>query len=392
MPFAISEGTRIFYRLEGSAEKPLLVLAHSLGVDHGLWEPQMPALLRYFQVLRLDLRGHGASDAPTGDYTIEQLGRDVIAAVDSTARERFAYCGLSLGGMIGEWLGANAAERITHLVLANTSSRVGAPELFDERRNAALKDGMSAIEKSVMERYFSPRVLASPNPLVASVRTTLLTTNPVGYAGCCAAIRDMDQRPMLGSIRVPVLVIGGTLDVATPWQGQGDLLAASIPGARSVLLEAAHLSNVELASAFTAALFDFLLPQEDGDPLAAGFAIRRSVLGDAHVDRASANTTDFTRDFQDLITRYAWGTVWARPGLDPKIRRLLVLAMTASIGRWEEFRLHVRTGLASELEMTDLKEVLLQVAIYAGVPAANTGFQIAAEEQRNRTENVSTFE
>lgn len=392
MPFAISDGNRIFYRLEGSAEKPLLVMAHSLGVDHGLWEPQMSALLRYFQVLRLDLRGHGASDAPAGDYTIEQLARDVITAVDSTGRQRFAYCGLSLGGMIGQWLGANAAERVTHLVLANTSPRVGAPELFNERRNAVLKGGMSAVENGVMERYFSPRVLNSPNPVVASTRTTLLATNPVGYAGCCSAIRDMDQRPLLGRIRVPALVIGGTLDVATPWQGQGDLLAASIPGARSVLLEAAHLSNVELPAAFNAALFDFLLPLEDGDRLAAGFAIRRAVLGDAHVDRAIANTTDLTRDFQDLITRYAWGTVWTRPSLDPKVRRLFVLAMTASLGRWEEFRLHVRTGLAGELEMTDLKEVLLQVAIYAGVPAANTGFQIAAEEQHNRAQNVSTFE
>ena len=110
--------------------------------------------------------------------------------------------------------------------------------------------------------------------------------------------------------------------------------------------------------------------------------VRRSVLGDAHVDRATANATEFTREFQDLITRYAWGTVWTRPGLSPRVRRLLVLAMTASLGRWEEFRLHVRTGLASELEMVDLKEVLLQVAIYAGVPAANTGFQIAAEESQ----------
>jgi 3-oxoadipate enol-lactonase/4-carboxymuconolactone decarboxylase len=380
MPFAISEGARIFYRLEGSAEKPLLVLVHSLGVDHGLWDPQMPALLRHFQVLRIDLRGHGASDSPAGDYTIERLGRDVIAAVDSTGRDRFAYCGLSLGGMIGQWLGANHADRITHLVLANTSPRVGAPELFDARRKAVLEGGMSAVESAVMERYFSPRVLASSNPQVATTRSALLAANPVGYAGCRAAIRDMDQRPLLGRIRVPTLVIAGSLDAATPWEGHGDLLAASIPGTRSVVLEAAHLSNVELPSAFTNALFDFLLPPQTDDRLAAGFAMRRSILGDAHVDRSIANATDLTRDFQDLITRYAWGAVWTRPGLDPKVRRLLVLAMTASLGRWEEFRLHLRAGLAGGLELTDLKEVLLQVAIYAGVPAANTGFHIASEK------------
>ncbi len=380
MPFAISEGARTFYRLEGTADKPLLVLVHSLGVDHGLWDPQMPALLRYFQVLRLDLRGHGASDSPAGDYTIEQLGRDVIAAVDSAKRDRFSYCGLSLGGMIGQWLGANHADRITHLVLANTSPRVGAPELFDARRTAVLDGGMTAVENAVMERYFSPRVLASPNPRVATSRTALLAANPVGYAGCCAAIRDMDQRPILGRIGVPTLVIGGTLDTATPWEGHGDFLAASIPGARAVVLEAAHLSNVELPSAFTNALFDFLLPPPSDDRLAAGFAMRRAILGDAHVDRSIANATDLTRDFQDLITRYAWGTVWTRPGLDPAVRRLLVLAITASLGRWEEFRLHLRAGLAGGLEPSDLEEVLLQVAIYAGVPAANTGFHIASEK------------
>jgi len=379
MPFAISEGARVFYRLEGAEDKPLLVLVHSLGVDHGLWDPQMPALLRYFQVLRLDLRGHGSSDSLPGDYTIERLGRDMITAVDSAKRDRFAYCGLSLGGMIGQWLGVNAADRITHLVLANTSPRVGVPELFEARRKAVLEGGMTAVENAVMERYFSPRVLSSTNPQVATTRTALLAANPVGYAGCCAAIRDMDQRPLLSRISVPTLVIGGTLDTATPWEGHGDLLAASISGARSVVFEAGHLSNVELPSAFTNALFDFLLPQPN-DRLAAGFAMRRAILGDAHVDRSIANATELTRDFQDLITRYAWGTIWTRPGLDPKVRRLLVLAMTASLGRWEEFRLHLRAGLAGGLELTDLEEVLLQIAIYAGVPAANTAFHIASEK------------
>jgi 4-carboxymuconolactone decarboxylase len=134
------------------------------------------------------------------------------------------------------------------------------------------------------------------------------------------------------------------------------------------------LNNVLIVSSYW-----ILLPQTD-DRLAAGFAMRRSILGDAHVDRAIANTTGLTRDFQDLITRYAWGTIWTRPGLDPKVRRLLVLAMTASLGRWEEFRLHLRAGLAAGLELTDLEEVLLQVAIYAGVPAANTAFHIASEK------------
>jgi 3-oxoadipate enol-lactonase/4-carboxymuconolactone decarboxylase len=344
-----------------------------------MWSPQMPALLRRFRVLRLDLRGHGASDAPAGDYTIAQLGRDVLAVADAAGVARFAYCGLSLGGMIGQWLGANAGDRIERLVLANTSPRMADPALFEVRRATVLAKGMAAIEEAVMQRFFSARLLALGSAAVESIRTALLATSPVGYAGCCAAIRDMDQRPALAGIQVPVLVIAGEQDLSTPWTGHGDVLAASIPGARAVRLDAAHLSNVERPSSFAAALFDFLLPAGSG-ALEAGFAVRRSMLGDAHVDAAIARTTEFTRDFQELITRYAWGTVWTRPGLDPGVRRLLALAIAAALGRWEEFRLHVRTGLAAELEMADLKETLLTLAIYAGVPAANTGFHAASEE------------
>lgn len=378
MPFADSNGCRIYYRLEGPATRPLLVLAHSLGADHGMWDPQMPALLTSFQVLRLDLRGHGASDVPPGDYTMAQLSRDVLAAVDAAGRDRFAYCGLSLGGMIGQWLGFHSHERLEALVLANTSPRMADPGMFDTRRRIVLEQGMRSIEEAVMQRFFS---LAAGSPTAESVRAVLLATNPVGYAGCCAAIRDMDHRPLLAGIKLPALVIGGDDDASTPWNVHGEVLAQSIPGAGSVKLAGAHLSNVERPSSFTHALFDFLSPQPESDPSAAGLAVRRAVLGDGHVDRAIAGATDFTREFQELITRYAWGTIWTRPGLSPRTRRLLVLAMTASLGRWEEFRLHVRTGLASELEMTDLKEVLLQVAIYAGVPAANTGFQIASAEE-----------
>jgi 3-oxoadipate enol-lactonase/4-carboxymuconolactone decarboxylase len=382
--FADSEGCRIYYRLEGAGTKPLLVLVHSLGADHGMWDPQMAALLLRFQVLRMDVRGHGASDAPAGDYSVEMLARDVLAAVDAAGRERFAFCGLSLGGMIGQWLGAKAAERVERLVLANTSARVGDPSAFETRRKTVLEQGVEAIAEGVLQRFFSPRTLGSGNPAAESVRTVLLGTSRVGYAGCCAAVRDMDHRPLLGRIAMPVLVIGGDRDVSTPWEGHGDLLTASIPGARAVRLPATHLSNVECPSAFSAALFDFLLPASE-DTLAAGYGVRRAVLGDAHVDRATAGATEFTREFQEMITRYAWGGVWTRPGLDARVRRLLVLAMTASLGRWEEFRLHVRTGLAVELEMADLKEALLQVAIYAGVPAANSGFQAAAEEQAKLT-------
>ena len=382
MPFANADGCRIYYRLEGDASKPLLVLAHALGTDHGMWDPQMPALLRHLRTLRLDLRGHGASDAPQGNYSIARLAQDVLAAVDSAGHDHFSFCGLSLGGMIGQWLGANASRRVVRLVLANTSPRVADPSLFETRRATVLERGMTAIEEQVMQRFFSARTLSAASPLVNSIRTVLRACDPAGYAGCCAAIRDMDHRALLPSMTPPVLLIAADGDVSTPWEGHGDVLANGIPHVQVARLPAAHLSNLERPASFAAALLNFLLPPPPSDPLDAGFAVRRDVLGDEHVDRAAAGTTEFTRDFQELITRYAWGAVWSRPGMDPHIRRLLVLAITASLGRWEEFRLHVQTGLARELEPSDLKEVLLQVAIYAGVPAANTAFHAAAAESR----------
>lgn len=379
MPFTDSDGCRHYWRLEGNDERPVLLLSHSLGLDHGMWDPQTADFAPHFRVLRYDIRGHGASDTTGGDYTIEQLARDVLAIADAAGARRFAFCGLSLGGMVGQWLAANAPDRVTHLVLANTSPRLTDPSHMEARRTAVLERGMPAIADVVMGRFFSPAVLARRPPAVDWARRTLLACNPAGYAGCCAAIRDMDQVGLLGRISAPALVISGDLDVAMPWDAHGDVLARAVPNAAALRLPAAHISNLERPRTFSTAVLEFLLPKA-GNVQEAGTQIRRAVLGDAHVDRSLEGTTDFTREFQNLIAGFPWGTIWTRPGLDVRTRRLLVLATTAALGRWEEFRLHVRTGLAAELEPPDLKEVLLQVAAYAGVPAANTAFHIAAEE------------
>jgi 3-oxoadipate enol-lactonase / 4-carboxymuconolactone decarboxylase len=379
LPFATIQNVRMFYRLEGAPGRPVLILSHSIGTDHSMWEPQMPDLLRYFQVLRYDTRGHGASDAPAGEYSIAMLGSDVLGLADTLGISQFAFCGLSLGGAIAQWVAENASARVTHLILANTSAQFGPPSNWTTRMETVLKNGMNAIVDMVMQRFFSAETLAQNNPYAESIRRLLLATDPIGYAGCCAALRDVDHREALGKIKAPTLVIVGDRDVSTPWTGHGEILARELPNARAIHLPAAHLSNLERPHSFTAAMLQFLVPSNQ-NALDGGFSVRRAVLGDAHVDKSIAATTEFTRDFQDLITRYAWGAIWTRPALDPRTRRLLVLAITAALGRWEEFTLHLRAGLVHELEITDLKEVLLQTAIYAGVPAANHGFHIASKE------------
>jgi len=382
MPFVTANQTRIFYRLEGNDGLPVIVLSHSIGTDHAMWAPQVPDLTQYFQVLRYDSRGHGASDCPGGDYSVEQLGRDALALVDALKISQFAFCGLSMGGAVGQWLALNAPERLTHLVLANTAPRFGTPEHWNNRIQSVRQGGMLAILDMALGRFFSQESRDRSDPEVSNIRSVLLGTVPEGYAGCCAALRDFDSTGELGRVITPTLVIVGDKDVSTPLSGNGDILVRGIHVAKLIRLPAAHLSNLEAPRSFASGLLAFLRPLANSpqEALHAGFEVRRRALGDAYVDGAIANKTDFTEDFQEFITKYAWGTVWARPGLDHRTRRLLTLVMMAALGRWEEFRVHVSTGLLHGLEICDIKESLLQTAIYAGVPAANTAFHIAQEE------------
>jgi 3-oxoadipate enol-lactonase len=260
MPVITVDNTRINYQIEGDETSPTLIFSNSLGTDVSMWAPQVPDLLPRFRILRYDTRGLGASDAPAGEYTMEQLGRDVIALADALQIRKFTFAGLSLGGMIGQWVGANAPDRVTALVLANTSPHVPPKSNWDDRRKAVLERGMSAIVDMAMGRFFSPETLAKNDPAANAIRSTFLGTNPVGYAGCCSAIRDMDHRPLLPKITAPTLVIAGDRDVSTPWSGHGDVLAGEIRSAKAVHLPTAHLSNLEDPQGFNSAVAHFLKP------------------------------------------------------------------------------------------------------------------------------------
>lgn len=260
MPFVPLDHFNCYYRLDGREDRPVLMLAHSLGLDHGMWDGQLPDLTTWFRVLRYDLRGHGVSGATPGDYTIEQLGRDALALADALDIKTFAFCGVSIGGMIGQWLAAQTAARLERLVLANTSARLSDPSVMETRRQVVLEHGVAAIADTAMERFFLPALLAANPPRVASARRTLLASDPIGYAGCCAALRDMDLRPLLGRIATPTLVISGDEDPSMPWEGHGHVLTTSIAGARAVRLPTAHLSNLGTPDAFAASVLEFLQP------------------------------------------------------------------------------------------------------------------------------------
>lgn len=252
------DGCRIAYRFDGPEGAPILLLSNSLGTDSGMWSPQIAAFSKHFRVLRYDSRGHGGSDAPSGAYSLDRLGRDVVELLDALGIETVDFCGLSLGGMIGQWLGIYAPDRVRRLVLANTSSYMGPPAGWDARISSVMAQGMPPFAQASAERWFTAGFREAEPKAIAPIVATLLATDRTGYAGCCAAIRDMDMRRTVRLIERPTLVIGGSLDSSTP-PPHSDALVKTIPGARLCMLDAAHLSNVEAPERFTAAATGFLV-------------------------------------------------------------------------------------------------------------------------------------
>lgn len=255
------------YRIDGDEGLPPLVLSHGLGLDLTMWEPQMAALSRVFRVLRYDTRGHGASADSAARCTIEDLGRDVLALLDQAGVDRAHFCGFSMGGMIGVWLGIHAPERLDKLVLAHTAARIGPRSMWNERIEIVNASGMRAISEAAMQRWFTPDFLAARPPVVAALREVFERNSAAGYVRCCAAVRDADFLEAIGSIRTPTLVISGILDAATTL-ADGRVLAERIVGAEFVEVGSAHLSNFEKPTEFSAALLAFL--SKDIDAYAAG--------------------------------------------------------------------------------------------------------------------------
>ena len=241
----------LHYRVDGPTGAPVLVLAHALGLSMAMWDPQVAPLSREFRVLRYDHRGHGGSPVPDGPYRIEDLGRDLLRLLDRLELGRVSFCGLSLGGMVGLWLGANAPERVDRLVVCCTAARMPRPENYAERAKVVRAKGMAAIADIVIGRWFTPAFLARRPDVVAGIKSILLATQPEGYAATCEALAAMDLRDDLPRIGASTLVIAGAEDQATPLE-HADEIARRIRGAELVVIpDAAHLANIEQPDAVT---------------------------------------------------------------------------------------------------------------------------------------------
>lgn len=362
------------YRVEGPGGAPFLVLSNSLGTSSAMWDAQVPALAQRFRVVRYEQRGHGGTPAPApGPYSLADLGGDVVDLLDHLGAESAHLCGVSLGGMVAMWLAAHHPGRVGGLVLACTAPRLPPPGQWAERARAVRDGGTAGLVGPSLGRWFTPGFLESHPELASAVAGMLAEADPEGYAGCCEAIGAMDLGEELGRIRAPTLVLAGAEDPVCPPPVALALQQSIARSALAVLAGASHLANIEQPDRFGAAVAEHLA----GPALQQGRRARRQVLGDAHVDRSEARATPFMAPFLDLITRYAWGEIWTRPGLDRPTRSCITLAMLVALGRFDELPLHVRGALRNGLSEDQIGEVLLQSAIYCGVPAANSAFAVA---------------
>jgi 3-oxoadipate enol-lactonase/4-carboxymuconolactone decarboxylase len=373
--FVHAHDLTIHVQLSGPPGAPPLLLLHSLGTSLHVWDAQAEALSRSFRVIRPDLRGHGLTTV-THTASIARMAQDALAVLDALGVGQAHVAGLSIGGMIAQSLAAQAPDRVASLILCDTALAIPPPEGWHSRAALVRRDGMGEVADAVMARWVTPGFVNEPAAI--GLRAMLLRTDPQGYAAAAEAIADADLTAETATLKVPALVIVGDQDMATPL-ASAQALAAAIAGASLVVLEgAAHIPTVETPEAVTDAVYRFLAPQID-DYYESGMAVRRQVLGSAHVDRAGAAITAFDRDFQHFITRTAWGGVWTRPGLDRRTRSLLTLAMMAALGHHEELKLHIRASRNTGATPEDIAEMLIQVAVYAGIPAANSAVRIAKE-------------
>lgn len=388
-------------RLGGRPGLPLLVLGPSLGTSAtALWSGAARHLAEEFQVVAWDLPGHGHNTAPLGEaVTMSSLAADVLAVVDELADSldplSFHYAGDSVGGAVGLQLLLDAPHRLASATLLCTGARIGTEEAWTDRARQVRASGTPSMVSGSAERWFAPGFLDREPALGSALLHSLSEADDEGYAAVCEALATFDVRHRLADIDPPVLAVAGEHDVPTPPSSLAEIADGVRDGWLVVLPDVAHLAPVEAPVEVARLIVEHALGRSQqartstqvsgrdaltvAEVREAGMAVRREVLGDAHVDRATAAATDLTQDFQELITEYAWGGIWTRPGLDRRSRSLITLTALVARGHHEELAMHVRAARTNGVSVEEIKELLLQTAVYCGVPDANTAFRIAQQ-------------
>ncbi|MER6382806.1 alpha/beta fold hydrolase [Streptomyces sp. NPDC001250] len=415
------------YRFDGPEEAPVLILGPSLGTTWHMWDRQVPELIKQWRVFRFDLPGHGGAPAhPAG--SVAELTARLLATLDSLGVQRFGYAGCALGGAIGIELALRHPERLASLALVAASPRFGTADEFRQRGVIVRTNGLDPIARTAPDRWFTGGFAAAQPAITEWAVQMVRTTDPGCYIAACEALASFDVRAELGRVGAPTLVLVGADDQVTG-PAEARTLVAGIRDARlAVVPGASHLVPVEQPAAVTDLLVRHFstawqqpydtgqtvlptaavvpvpaaapapVPRAEIAPVAvpaqpavrtdryeSGLKIRREVLGDAYVDGELAQSDGLTGDFQEFITRYAWGEIWDRPGLDRRTRSCITLTALVAGGHLDELALHTRAALRNGLTPEEIKEVLLQAAVYCGVPAARSAFRVARQVIQEET-------
>ncbi|WP_338673955.1 alpha/beta fold hydrolase [Streptomyces sp. SCSIO 30461] len=418
------------YRSDGPEDAPVLVLGPSLGTTWHMWDRQIPELSERWRVIRFDLPGHGGAPAHPAD-SVSEIADRLVAVLDLLGVQRFGYAGCSIGAAVGIDLALRLPHRVATLAVIAASPRFGTADDFRRRGVIVRTNGLEPMARSAPDGWFTPEFAAAQPAIVEWAVQMVRTTDPGCYIGACEALAAFDVRQDLGRIGVPTLVLVGSDDQLTG-PAEARTLVAGIPDARLALVPgASHLAPVEQPAAVTDLLIrHFSLAWQDTlaaipappvlpgfaargnpsaefagapgvsaapaeqqgvgrvgrpDPYDAGLKVRREVLGDAHVDRVLETADDFTADFQELITRYTWGEAWSRGGLDRRTRSAVALTALVAGGHLDDLAVHVRAALRNGLTPVEIREVLMQSAVYCGVPAADAAFRVAQGVIREET-------
>ncbi|MFU1518896.1 alpha/beta fold hydrolase [Vreelandella alkaliphila] len=384
MAFHTINGRSVAYRLLGSEVNPLIVLAHPLGMSQAVWDDVIPALLPRYRVLAWDLPGHGASQAVSGtQVTPADLAEELLALVALAGVQRFHFAGTSIGGVVGQQLIAAHPDRLLSATLTNTGAVIGNPDLWNTRAGRVRQEGLAAMSQEIVPRWFAPAAFEASPALKAGWCVQMGRGDDESYAQLCEMLGRDTFTGKLSGKRANVQLFGGSEDLATP-PTTLEALAKELDDAPLEVFDGVgHVPSVEAPALFAQKLL-VVLAKDLGDVAnqgvgySTGLETRKQVLGDEHVARSTANANTLDAPFQQMITRLAWGELWSNNDLTRRERSMITTGILAALGR-EELTLHLKTAKRVGLTEAELRQVLMHVAIYGGVPAANHAFALAKE-------------
>lgn len=382
MAFLATDAHLIAYQDSGETYLPALFMAHPLGMSRDVWDEVCEQLHGHYRCIRWDLPGHGSSGAAADGLTAELLAHDILALADTLKIDGFNFIGTSIGGVVGQSLCQIAPERLEQVWLTNTGAVIGTKEAWAERAENVRRLGLAEMAEAIVPRWFSPSYVEQNPEVLQGWQVQLSRSDDESYAKLCEALAQVDSRGKLSNYTDSIVLIAGADDLSTPITALEALRAEFVDASLSVFEGVGHVPSVEVPNLLVECIqtnADRATVGETGISYEQGLAQRKRILGEAHVEKASKNATTLDSPFQQFITRNAWGELWGNPSLTIQQRSMITTGILAALGRDGELGLHLRTAKRLGINEDQLRQVLMHVSIYAGVPAANHGFALAKE-------------